>query len=197
MEEPNFIPTERYVSQRTKGGAKKIVVLAIPVIIVLGAVFFFGKNLIGSSSKNEVTKTLTPTPTEFIFPTETPSATPSVSVSPTSSPTPSPKPSSNPVDKATGLDRSDLTIMVQNGGGVKGAASSMADILRGFGYKISSIGNAPGMGDYLDVTISVKSEFSKYIPLLKKDLSSDYTVGSTSADLSASSSADAVVIIGK
>ncbi len=196
MEEPNFIPTERYVSQRTKGGAKKNLVLFIPLIIILGAGIFFGKNLIGSNSKSEITPTLTPTPTEYLFPTETPMATPSVSVSPTSSPTPSPKPSSNPVDKSTGLDRSELTIEVQNGSGVKGVASTMADALKAFGYKVSSIGNASNF-DYLDVSISVKSEFSKYLPLLKKDLSSEFTVGSTSADLSSSSSADAVVIIGK
>lgn len=196
MEDQSFIPTERYVSQRQKPEVKKLLFLIIPIVLILGGGIFLGKNIIGGSSETEITPTLTPTPTEFIFPTETPTATPSVSISPTKTPTPSPKPSQNPVDKATGLDRSELTISVQNGSGAKGAASSMADVLRSFGYKIASIGNASNY-DYLDVTISVKSELAEYLPILKKDLSSEFTVGSTSADLSASSSADAVVIIGK
>jgi LytR cell envelope-related transcriptional attenuator len=41
------------------------------------------------------------------------------------------------------LTRSDTDVLVLNGGGVSGAAASAADRLRGLGYLIGSVGNAP------------------------------------------------------
>lgn len=198
MEDTSFQPPINqfnYSSPEMPKKPKKFIYLVIFLIIVVG--FFLVRNLFfGSSSQNEES-VITPTPTEYQFPTDTPVP----SVSPTEEPdeestvTPTTK-AANPVDSATGLDRSILTVEIQNGSGEAGVAAKAANVLKGFGYKISSTGNADNY-DYQSATIKVKSTKANYLALLKKDLGFSYTVGSTSADLSSDSTADALVIIGK
>jgi len=89
-----------------------------------------------------------------------------------------------------------MSVTVQNGSGEKGVAAKAADTLRGLGYNVVSAGNADNY-DYSDVTIQVKSSKSDFLSLLKKDLSTSYTIGSSTSDLTATSSSDALVIIGK
>lgn len=180
-----------------KKSSKKKYILMILILAILVSIAFFGFKTYKSSSKEEAVSTPSPTPTEIFFPTVTP--TPTVITTPTLNPTKLPTPTKravNPIDKSTGIDRSQLSIEVQNGGGVVGAAGKGSETLKSLGYKILGIGNADNY-DYENVVIKIKSDKSNYLSLLKKDLSVSYSVGSTSADLSASSSADAVVIIGK
>ncbi|MEX2007582.1 MAG: LytR C-terminal domain-containing protein [Candidatus Levyibacteriota bacterium] len=167
----------------------------LATVAVIGLLLFGTFKLLGSSSEPEIAD-ITPTPTEFITeaPTETPTPTEQVSPTPTKTPTPTPK--ANPVDSATGLDRSTLSITVQNGSGVSGAAATARDFLNSLGYDVISVGNAVS-SDFQNVTIQVKSTQSNFLALLQKDLSAKYTVGSTSSDLDASSSAEALVVIGK
>lgn len=186
--------------KKTSKKGKRIVLIAIIFLVLLGAGVFSFKTFIGGVS-NDTKNKMTPTPTEFIFPTDTPMPTEApVDTTPTKepkkTPTPTLKPTSNPVDKTTGLDRSELSVEVKNGGGVRGAAGGMADVLRGLGYNVLSTGNADNF-DYENTVIEVKSEKNKYLQLLKSDLSTSYTIGTTSSSLSASSSADTVVIVGK
>jgi len=171
---------------------KKLIYLIILVVILGG--FFLVRGLFFGSAPQEETPEITPTPTEYQFPTDTPAVSPTgeakeTAVSPTTS-------ANNPIDSETGLDRSSLSIEVQNGSGETGVAGEAADILKDFGYKIASTGNADSY-DYQDITIKVKSTKANYLTLLKKDLGFSYTVGSTSADLDSSSEADALIIIGK
>lgn len=171
--------------------------MIIFLVIILAAVGYGATKFLGTKGTKETKETktqITPTPTEYQFPTDTPA--PSVSPTPKASPTPTAKPTTSPIDKTTGLDRSTLTVEIQNGSGAIGVASKMSDVIKGFGYRVASVGNADNY-NYENITISVKSDFSKYLPLLKSDLSKDYTIGTTSSDLSASSSADALIIIGK
>lgn len=181
-------------SRVTSRSSKKILLFFL--VLVLLAIGWFGITKFGGSKqeKQSVKTEITPTPTEYQFPTDTPA--PSVSPASKETPTPTPKPTINPVDKTTGLDRSGLNVEVQNGSGVVGVASKMADFLKTFGYHIVATGNADNY-NYENVTVSVKSASSKYLNLLKTDIAGQYTVGSASAELSASASADAVVIIGK
>lgn len=185
MEEqvPTFNPTPP-----KKRNWKKLLLL-IAFLLFLGGIGYFGANaFFGGSSEEEIKTSITPT--------EEPSPTEEVTPTPEVSKTPTPKPTANPIDKTTGLDRSELAVQVQNGSGQVGVASKTSDFLKSLGYRVVSVGNASNF-EYEDVTISVKAEVSKYLSLLKSDLSSQYTVGSTSATLSASSSADALVIVGK
>lgn len=93
-------------------------------------------------------------------------------------------------------DRSKITLIVENGSGVEGAAGKVADYLKEKGYSISKTQNADNY-KYEDITIKIKDSVKIYLNLLKKDLSEDYEVKSTSSDLPSDSSADAVIIVGK
>jgi len=181
-------------SQKMSSRSPKRFLMVILLVIILAAAGFGITKFFGTKETKETKTQITPTPTEYQFPTDTPA--PSVSPTVALSPTPSVKPTTSPIDKATGLDRSNLTVEIQNGSGTVGVASKMSDIVKSFGYNVASVGNADNY-NYENVTISVKSGSSKYLPLLKSDLSKDYTIGTTSSDLSASSSADALIIIGK
>lgn len=174
---------------------------ALLVLVVLALLGFGGYNamayFLGSGAPEEPQIEITPTPTiEEIQ--ETPTETPTPEESPTPEPTkePTARPTTSPIDKATGLDRRELSIEIQNGSGEKGVAGKVADFLKSFGYKISGTKNADNF-DYTNVTISIKSASANYLSLLKKDLNTQYSVGDTNSTLSASSSADVVVIVGK
>ncbi|OGH38977.1 MAG: hypothetical protein A3B44_03710 [Candidatus Levybacteria bacterium RIFCSPLOWO2_01_FULL_38_21] len=193
MEESAF-PTPA-INKSPKSSKRFFFLVAAIVIIVI--IIFAAPRFLGSKNKKEGSK-ITPTPTEFQIPTDTPA--PSLTEGPTSKPTntpiPTSKPTQNPIDKATGLDRSKLSVEVQNGSGETGVAGKAAEELKNLGYNVTSMGNADNF-NYSNVTIQVKSAKSDYLSLLKKDLSASYTMGSSSSDLSATASADALVIIGK
>ena len=101
----------------------------------------------------------------------------------------------SPIDKS-GLDRSKLSVTVQNGSGIEGVAGKAANILKGFGYNVPTTGNADNY-NYKGITIKVKKDKSEFLELLKKDLSKKYTVKESSSDLSDDLPTDALIIIGK
>ncbi len=181
-------------SKKPKRPLMWLIIAVIVLILIVAAVKF-----VGSKSKKS-TANITPTPTEV--PTSTNTPTPTLSTSPTStsrpttSPTSSAKSTANPIDRTTGLDRSKLSVAVENGSGAAGVAGKAADFLKSLGYDVVSTGNADNF-NYTNVTVQVKSSQSDYLSLLKKDLSQNYTIGASSSDLSSSSSADALVIIGQ
>jgi len=195
MEDSSFqspVNQFNYQSPQQPGKSKKFLKLIIFAIVLIGLIWGIQKLFFGGAKETKPVA-ITPTPTEYQFPTDTPVP----SASPTEEPTTTPAAKSvNPVDSATGLDRSTLSVEVQNGSGVTGAAAKASDVLKSFGYKVSSVGNADNE-DYVNTTIQVKSTKTNFLALLKKDLGFSYTVGTTSADLSSSSTADALVIIGK
>ncbi len=192
FEKPAF--STQYEPSRTspKKGSKKLLLFLLLLLLLAGAIYG-GMKFLGSNKKVEIPSP-TPTPTESLIPTDSP--TPAISEKPNVTNTPTPKPTVNPVDKTTGLDRSELAVEVQNGSGVTGGASKMADFLRGFGYHIVSVGNADST-NYEKVSVFIQEGKKSYLSLLTKDLNSGYSVGSSSATLSASSSANARVIVGK
>lgn len=195
MEDSSFqspVSQFNYSSPAPASKSKKFLKLAIFAIILIGLIWGVQKLFFGGKEAKPVG--ITPSPTEYQFPTDTPEASPAADAEkPTTTPTTK---SVNPVDGATGLDRSTLLVEVQNGSGETGVASSASDILKSFGYKIIATANADNF-DYQNTTIQVKSAKSNFLALLKKDLGFSYTIGSASADLSSSSTADALVIIGK
>lgn len=182
---PTFSPPKRKIN-------KKFIYVALAVVLAL--LIFFAFKILGSTNESVNDKPETTTPT--VFPTETSIPSPSDSPTPSLTNTPTPKPTINPVDKQTGLDRSELSVTVQNGSGEAGTASKGSDTLKNLGYNVVGTGNADNF-EYQNVSIQVKSGKSDYLNLLKKDLGFTYTVGSTSANLSNGFSSDALVIIGK
>lgn len=198
MEESQFqeIP-QNFTPGRPKKSLPKKTVVLITVIVLIILAFLFVK--ISGTSTKQSTSTVSTTPSATPIesgPTETPASSSSETPTPTPTPSPTPKPSANPIDKATGLDRSKLSVTIQNGSGEAGVAGKASDYLKGLGYDVTSTGNADNY-DYTNVTIQVKADKSDYLALLKKDLGFNYTVGNTSSDLSGTASAEAIVIIGK
>jgi flagellar basal body-associated protein FliL len=203
QKEEIFQSPPEYQSRLSRSGngssAKRYIIIIISlivvVLIILGIFRFFG----GESSETEE---LSPTPTFEMLPTDTPAPSPDESETTpepterTGTPTPTKAASSNPVDSASGLDRSDLSIHVLNGSGVTGAAKKAADFLEGLGYNVVDYDNADN-SDYAQTEIQISSAQSKYLNLLKKDLSGEYTVGSSSDAPPSSETADAVVIVGQ
>ncbi len=102
----------------------------------------------------------------------------------------------SPEKIAANLDRTKITISVENGSGVEGTAGKAADFLKSKGYNISSTVNADNY-KYEGVTIKTKNSTKAYLSLLRKDLAEKYTIKNTSSDLSEGSVPDAIIIIGK
>lgn len=190
-----------------KGGgkAKKIIFLVI-ILLILGAVAYGATVLLGGSASEQPAEKASTD--EFFIPTDTPTpeeatptpeeeedakATPTPTAKVSATPTPSKKAGSS-IDSASGLDRADLSIIVQNGSGEAGVAKVMADKLTGLGYVISSTGNADNY-DYTGATIQVKSADKAFLALLKKDLEDDYTITTATSDYTGTG--DALIIVGK
>ena len=197
MEENQFqeIPQNFTPGRPKKSLPKKTVALFAFIVLIILAVLFV-KLSAKSTKQSTSTTSTTPSATEIPMPTDSPFPSSSETPAPTPKPTPIPTPSANPVDKATGLDRSKINVLIQNGSGEAGVASKASDYLKGLGYDVASTGNADNY-DYTNVMIQVKSDKSDYLALLKKDLGFNYTIGSSSSDLPDSSTEDALVIIGK
>ena len=172
---------------------KRFIYLVFAIFVLI--LIFIGFKNFGLSKKGSIDQgALVTTPT--LSPTETSIPSPSDSPTPSLTSTPTPKPTINPIDKTSGLDRSKLSITVQNGSGETGVASKGTDVLKNLGYNVVGIGNADNF-DYSNVSIQVKSAKSEFLDLLKKDLGFSYTVSSASSNLSNGFSSDALVIIGK
>ncbi len=191
-----FNPSRRsyvYETSKSSGNKSRIILIIIGVIILIALVAFAVVATGGKGEDTEIAPTESiekPTPTE---PAETPTPEESPTETPTTTPTVT-KTTPSPTLSA-GLDRSDLSIEIQNGSGVAGAATKMSDKLKALGYDISSTGNADNF-DYEETVIQVTSSKKAYLDMLKKDLSGDYTIESATADLT-DSDAEALIIIGK
>lgn len=167
------------------------VVLLLAVLLGGGYVLFQSQHPEGESVESPLPSAApTSAPTDVPTPTSSSEATPSGKVTPTtaSKTTPTTKPS------GSAIDRSEVSVSVLNGSGTSGAASEVGDYLTGLGYDVTGTGNADNF-DYTDITISVKSGQTAILNQLKKDLSSQGTIGDTSTDYTGSG--DAEVIIGQ
>ncbi|MCL4419013.1 LytR C-terminal domain-containing protein [Patescibacteria group bacterium] len=102
----------------------------------------------------------------------------------------------SPEKIAQDLNRSKISISIENGSGLEGTAGKASDFLKGKGYNIVSTANADNY-NYKGTTIKVKNSTNAYLDLLRKDLSEKYTVSNTSSDLPQDFTADVLVIIGK
>lgn len=199
QKEDVFQPQKEFESRiersRSNGNLKKYLTIAL-LIVVLGFLIFGVTRFFGGARKSLPAPT--PTPTVEVIPTREATPTPEETLTPTKKPisTPTVKPTVNPVDRATGLDRSKLSIRVLNGSGAAGVGRKAADYLESLGYNVVQTGNAENF-NFEKTTIQIKSAKEDYLNLLKSDLAKNYSVGTTSATLSSEERADAIVTIGK
>lgn len=158
---------------------------------------FLGDDAMNGEPTPTPTQVMEPTPTDLPTPTPEEETTPAPTgrVTPTTAATPTKTTGSTTTkDTATGIDRATITVAVQNGSGVTGAAKKAGDELTDLGYTLGAVGNAD-TSDYAQSEIHVKAGKSSLLTLLKKDLGATYTVGTAAADYTGSG--DALVIIGK
>lgn len=199
-----------YDNSRTSGNKARIIFIVLGIVVLIGLIIFAA---VATGGKGEQEITATPTqsfPTDTPIPTEEPSPTPNAKVTPTKAPKVSPTPGkttptpgkgtptptgASSVDKASGLDRADLKVAIQNGSGVAGAATKASSLLKKLGYDVVSSGNADNF-DYEGTTIQVKTTKKAYLDILKKDLAEEYTIDTATSNYTGDE-ADAVVIIGK
>lgn len=195
MENNPFIDPSLPLYKPERRLSSRIAILVVGIILVVALLFGVSKYLNSKPQKSKVAS-IVPTivPTEVVTPTVVASPSPTLKPSKVS-PTPT-SPASSSLDKVTGLDRKNLDIAIENGSGVVGAAGKVSTVLKNLGYNIVSTGNADEF-TYQNITIQVKPASSKYLSLLKKDLSGNYTIGSATSDLAATSTADAIIIVGK
>lgn len=102
----------------------------------------------------------------------------------------------SPEKIAQNQERKKISISVENGSGIEGAAGKASDFLKEKGYNVISTGNAKNY-NYKGVTIKVKNSTKSYLELIKKDLSGKYTVTDSTSDLSQDFPSDALIIVGK
>lgn len=195
-EQPQTHSRRSYIYESQGGRSRKKLfaiiggILIVVIVLAVGIFAFSGKN--DKQTEEDIfatpAATVEPTPTEEPTPTPEDEKTSKEDTSSTDS-----KTTQNTVDKASGLDRADFTILIQNGSGTAGAAGRLADILKDLGYKISGTENADNF-DYTSTAIKVSSGNKTLLSLLEKDIKGDYTIGETSTDYSGDE--DAVIIIG-
>jgi len=164
--------------------------ILVAVVIVL-ALIIFGISQLFFAKQSPKKESLV-VPTVALTPTNSPEETKGAEVTPTkgTDKTPTPKPGTS------ALDKTKISIEVQNGSGEPGVASKMSTLLKSLGYTVSGTGNADTF-DYANVVIKTKAASSKYLPNLKKELSQTYTVGQTYSNLPDTAAVDIVVIVGK
>lgn len=146
--------------------------------VFLWAVIIIGVALLTGGILLVVASGLPKVPTLFSKPTPTPTAT--------LTPTPTP----------AAAVRGDITVQVLNGGGTPGSAGKAKAFLEKLGYTVANTGNTEEY-TYKKTEIHVKPGKEAYLEFLKTDVAAEYILGTSSADLSADSSYDAQVIVGK
>lgn len=196
-----------------RGQDKKRTIKFVAIAVITLALILIALGIIGATAGNNPAL-VTPSPTipsVQVLPTETPtpevSPTPedegltptpklTIAPTPTKSPSKTPTPSkTTPTPSNTSTERSNLSIEIQNGSGISGAAGQASALLKGLGYKVLSTGNADNF-DYAQTVIKVKPEKKSFLSQLKLDVEAQYKVESATADLTGTT-ADALVIVGK
>lgn len=188
-QQPQIHSRRSYIYDSKGGKSKKKLFAIVGGILIVVLVLIVG-NMIFSSGEEDTEEDIFATP---------------ASEAPTNTPTPSPTPDENneeegaqvDKDKETAadseLERSEYSILIQNGSGTAGAAGRLADILGDLGYTVSGTENADNF-EYEETEIRVSTGNSALLTLLESDLEDEYTIGDTSTDYDGDD--DAVVIIG-
>ena len=170
-EKPFLTEPITYSSGKSSFNFKKVFLILLVVIgglaLIGGGISVYRKAIKGKETSQPET---TPTPT--IVSVEEPE------------PTPTPA-----------IDRGDLKMEIQNGGGLKGAAGEAARFLEDKGYQDIKTSNADSF-DYEETIIKIKEDKKNYLDWLKSDLAEKYTLAAEIKTLETDSDFDAIVILG-
>ncbi len=183
-QQPQIHSRRSYIYDSKSNKSKKKLIAIIGGVIIIILVLIIGSFIFSGGENPE---------DEDIF------ATPAIQA-PTETPTPSPEDNEeesdddlDAADTDTELDRSEYSILIQNGSGAAGAAGRLSDILGDLGYTVAGTENADNF-EYEETVIRVATGNTALLNLLESDLEDEYTIGETTTDYDGDD--DAVVIIG-
>lgn len=173
-------------------GGVIIVVLCVLLLLLTGTFGYFGYRLWQAShierstpSIQELGEKITETP-ETSSPSESTISTPTPTpVAPTTTET-------SPVDKAT------VEVIVLNGGGARGSASTLVELLKKAGYAKAAFGNT--VADYTGTTVYHAADAVKAAELIKEEVIKTYpkvTLAPAKVGDKDMTAASVVVILGK
>lgn len=172
-------------------GGMVIVVFCILLLVLAGTFGYFGYRLWQSSQTERMTPSIQELGEVAVLPSpETPASEPA-SATPPASPASS-TPESTLPDKAT------LEVKVMNGGGIKGSAGTLTDLLKKAGYTKATFGNT--VADYTGQTIYYGADSLKSAEVLKEEVVKTYpkvTLAPAKAGDKDMTAATLVVILGK
>jgi len=190
MEDVGFGETSLNINPRSSKRLPSRFFILVIIVIVLALIIFGISQLFFAKQSPKKENLIIPTVT--LAPTNPPEASKAAEITPTKglNKTPTPKPGTS------ALDKTKISIEIQNGSGESGVASKMAAFLKNLGYKIGATGNAKNY-EYTGVTIQTKVKSKDYLAGLRKDLVNEYTVSAATSDLPDTSVADILVIVGK
>lgn len=169
-------PTFPAYNRQSSRKARAFLFVAVFVILI-GVLIVAGNFFLSTQETGETGQRMAATPT---------SQPPTPEATAAATPTPTPQEE---------LDKSALIIQVLNGSGTSGAASDVADLLRGAGYTVSSTGNAETF-EYEQTVVQIKESQEQYADALITDLSTEYDVSSEVETLAENARFDAIVIVG-
>ncbi len=195
-ETPNVAP-ETPVAVSTKGsnevflGGMIITVLCLLLILLTGTFGYFGYRLWQSSQVTRSTPSIQELGEKIgenktvVAPTTAEPASPTVTVPSTPAETPA-------VDKAT------VEVKILNGGGIRGSASTLTDLLKKAGFTKAVFGNS--VADFTGTTIYHSADAAKAAELIKEEVIKNYpkvTLMPATAGDKDKTAASVVVILGK
>lgn len=172
-------------------GGVVVAILCLLLVILAGTFGFFGYRLwktaqveqatpsIQELGEKPVVKEMTPQPTE-----------------PTPTPTPAPAPQTSPTPAVEDLAK--VEVKVLNGGGARGSASTLTDLLKKEGYTKATFGNT--VKDYTGTTIYYTAASQKEAEAVKTIVVKTYpavTLTAAQAGDKDATAAAVVVVLGK
>lgn len=99
------------------------------------------------------------------------------------------------VEVAEDLNKEDLSVRIENGAGINGAAGRTQALLEEAGYTVDSIDTADNM--YETTQILISEEMTEYRDILKEDLGEDYPEAVVDVLEDSDADYDALIILGK
>lgn len=174
-------------------GGMIIMVLCLLLVLLTGTFGYFGYRLWQSSQVTRSTPSIQELGEKMGEKKAESTATPS-----TSEPAPTTPATTPSTPETASVDKTAVEVKVLNGGGAKGSASTLTELLKKAGYTKATFGNATA--DHTGTTIYHSTDATKAAELIKEEVMKTYpkaTLMPATAGDKDKTAASVVVILGK
>lgn len=174
-------------------GGVIIVVLCVLLLLLTGTFGYFGYRLWLASHVERSTPSIQELGEKIVETTEV--SPPSESPAP---PTTTPTPAAPTTPETPLVDKATVEVKVLNGGGARGSASTLTELLKKAGYTKAAFGNT--VTDYMGTTVYHTADAVKAAELIKEEIMKTYpkvTLAPAKAGDKDMTAASVVVILGK